>query len=369
VSFLGLDSAVARPGQIACICGAEGAAGDESQASLVWRLAAGFGLSVLAQALIIATLPVAAAAVAPRPGLAGWPFALTLLGAACATLPASFLLDVFGRRAAFALGTSFGIAGGALLAWSILGRNFPGLCLGGFWLGLAQGFALFYRHAAALGAAARTRSALTVFAGGAIAALGAPLLLHLAESAGGPLVAAAAALLAAMVYLAALPISLTLPHALAPAIPHKAHFSFRALGSATVAGALAWFGMAHAMSGMPGLLAGCGATAATIGGVVSLHLLAMYGPVAFFAGVMERLSGGTLAATGLGTIFVGLALPIAATGLAAGSTGMIMAGLGWSLANAGEMRMLHAEGTPPAGLLALHDAALLAAALAGAVLI
>mgnify|MGYP003344252687 CR=1 FL=1 len=50
-----------------------------------------------------------------------------------------------------------------------LGALLAALCVGAFWLGLAQGFALFYRHVAAQGSA---RAALAVFGGGAFAALG-----------------------------------------------------------------------------------------------------------------------------------------------------------------------------------------------------
>jgi MFS family permease len=369
MSFLGLDSAVARPGQIACICGPEGEAEGAAQASLVWRLAAGFGLSVLAQALILATLPLAATTIAPSARMVGWPFALTLLGAAVASLPASFLLDLFGRRAAFALGASFGVAGGALLAWSILERRFPGLCLGAFWLGLAQGFGLFYRHAAALGAASRARSATSVFAGGCLAALAAPALLQSADVYGGPLAPVWSAGFGALLYLVALPLAMSLPHAIAAAAAPGAAARWQRLAGATAIGALAWFGMGHAMSSAPLAMADCGAGAATIGGIVSLHLLAMYAPAAFAAGLLARLPTMALSLGGLGLLACGLALQILAPGLAASGAGLVLAGIGWSLANAGEMGLLHESGSPSAPALAGHDVALLLAALAGAVFI
>ena len=367
-----LDDALARPGQVACVCDPDAPDSGTAQASLVWRLATAFGLSVLAQALIVATLPIAAAGIAPRASLAGWPFALTLLGAAVASLPASFLLDVFGRRAAFGLGASLGIAGGVVIAWSILERRFPGLCLGAFWLGLAQGFGLFYRHAAAQGAASRARSAGFVFGGGIVAALAAPGLMAWAAQLGGPLVAVYAAGAAALAWLAALPLCLSLPHAVArdagtgPAL--RADWS--RLGVATLVGAAAWFGMAGAMSAGPGMLAGCGATAATIGGVISVHLLAMYAPSALAGGWFARLPLAALAVGGLCLVALGLGGPLlAGAGLGETGVGLVAAGLGWALANTAALRLLHGSAPQPAPALALHDVALLLASLAGAILI
>ena len=101
MSYADLDPAAGRAGRLDCVCapGEEGKGGEA-----LARLTTGFGLAILAQTLVLAALPLAAAAVAPRPSLAGLPYALTLLGAALATFPASFLLDAFGRRAAFSLG-------------------------------------------------------------------------------------------------------------------------------------------------------------------------------------------------------------------------------------------------------------------------
>ena len=80
------------------------------------------------------------AALAPRPAIANLPYALTLLGAAIASLPASMLLDQFGRRAAFALGACLGTSGGILAAFAIATQQFGLLSLGALWIGIAQGF-------------------------------------------------------------------------------------------------------------------------------------------------------------------------------------------------------------------------------------
>ena len=142
-----LDPLAGRAGRLDCVC-APGEDSDARGGAGLFRLAAGFGLAILAQTLVLAALPLAATATAPRPALAGVPYAISLLGAALATCPASYLLDAFGRRAAFALGASVGVAGGLLAGWAALHGAFLLLCVGALWLGLAHGLALFYRHAA-----------------------------------------------------------------------------------------------------------------------------------------------------------------------------------------------------------------------------
>src|SRR5579863_7599250 len=172
-----LDLPIARVGRVACACPAPAGA-VEADASDVRRLTAGFALSALAQTLSLTLLPIAGLRLAPSPLLASAPYALTLAGAALASLPASLLIDSFGRRAAFALGASLGTAGGLLAAAAILPGNFAMLALGGLWIGAAQGFALHYRHAAAA-SAGESRRALNVLAGGIAASLAAPTIIAL----------------------------------------------------------------------------------------------------------------------------------------------------------------------------------------------
>ncbi len=118
------------------------------------RCSPAFALVVLAQALTLGVLPLAGAMVAPRAELAGWPMAAFLLGAAAAKPSASLLLDAFGRRAAFAIGAGLGVAGGLAIAHAILWRPFRCSWSARSGSARAQGFGMFYRHAAALGAAA-----------------------------------------------------------------------------------------------------------------------------------------------------------------------------------------------------------------------
>ncbi len=364
MSMIDLDQMAGRAGRLDCVCPPEEAGRRASEG--LWRLAAGFGLAVLAQTLVLAALPVSAAAIAPQPWLAGAPYALTLLGATLATFPAAFLVDSFGRRGALALGASLGIAGGALAAFASLHREFLLLCVGAFWLGVSNGFALFYRHAAAAGPSG-ARGGAFVFAGGAVAALAAPTLLQLASDHAGPFADAWALAAAGVVDLLALLVAIFLPHALAR--PREEASSQAGAGRfyiATALGALAWFAMTAMMARAASSLIGCGATASAVGGVIAWHLMAMYAPSALL-----RLSPWTPpAALTLGAGFAllagGLALFVGSADTARIAVAMVAAGAGWSLANAGLLQVLYARGSPSRAMLAGHDFALFGAALAGA---
>lgn len=363
MSYADLDPAAGRAGRLDCVCapGEEGKGGE----ALV-RLTTGFGLAILAQTLVLAALPLAAAAVAPRSSLAGLPYALTLLGAALATFPASFLLDAFGRRAAFSLGASLGVAGGALSAWSAMQGLFAPLCVGALWLGLAHGFALFYRHAAAAGAQG-ARGGAVVFAGGALAALLAPGVMLFAGQWAGPFADAATLAAAGLVDLVALVIAVTLPHALAPRradpLPAPPLSGFVA---ATIIGAIAWFVMTLLMARASPTLVACGVASAAVGGVIAWHLVAMYAPAAIIRFAGTEPPPAIALVVGLVTLMGAAALFSAGQGAASIGLALAGAGVGWSLANAGLMQWIYGAGAPTRLMLGFHDFALLSAALIGA---
>ncbi|MCC3246842.1 MFS transporter [Methylocystis sp. WRRC1] len=353
-----IDEDAMRVGRLACACppGADREAVTDNRAIL----AACFGLAVLAQALTLTVLPEQSRLLAPTAERMGWPFALLLVGAALATFPAAMLVDAFGRRAAFGLGASLGAAGGALCAFSLTRGNFFALCLGAFWLGLAQGFALFYRHIAAQGSA---RGGLVVLAGGAGAALAAPLVVSVTGSPGATLLAAAA------LHIVALALSVRLPHALrGEAASHAQGRLSGRFALATLAGAVAWFVMAAGMLHGPLTLAVCSAGPALIGGAMGWHLFAMYGPAALAARWPSLFPPIPAAAAGLLIMFAGAGAIYAGASIASVAAGLIAIGVGWSLVNVATLRMLHEAARPPCAALALHDFCLLGAAAAGALM-
>ncbi|MEN9709698.1 MAG: hypothetical protein RIQ68_2106 [Pseudomonadota bacterium] len=364
-----LPEIAARAGRLVCFC-PPGMPVEGAQARGPVLLSAGFALSVLAQTLALGILPLAGLLMAPRAELAGLPYMAMLIGAAVATFPASFLLDAFGRRASFALGASHGIAGGLVLAWALMAHAFIPFCLGAFWLGVAQGFGLFYRHEAAMGGGVMGRSLLlgVVFGSGALAGILGPGLFMAGEGLMPVTPFVPAALAAAFVQVFVLALAMVWgPHeaALSPAAHEVSTFRLRDALAPTIIAAAAWFGMTALMLASPSAMISCGLSAAGVTGLLAWHVVAMYAP-GFGIGLLTKVLGEA------GTALFGLALVILArlllvhAGDAAGfASGLMVLAVGWCLATAAATVWLQRT-APPRWALAAHDACLLLSALAGA---
>jgi MFS family permease len=368
---------MARAGRMACFCPPGAPAPgvqtiDDRWSPGVATLAVGFALSVLSQSLALGVLPLVGRLLAPTPHLMAAPYIAMLLGAASATFPASFLLDAFGRRAALALGASLGVAGGLVMAWALTRNLFAPFCLGAFWLGVAQGFSLFYRHEAAMGSStsSRARAALVVFGAGGFAGLIGPALAYKVAQIAPNSLFAATALAAALTQVLVLALAV-FATSRAPVL----HFSaaneappdWRAFGGPSAIAGLAWFGMTAAMVAAPGAMAGCGIGVPSIFSAVSWHVVAMYAP-AFFVGIFARRFGAqATAAAGLGLIALAWLIEAAADDYWRFAAALIVVAVGWSFATAGASLRLYAKANPSRGMLAAHDALLFLSAIAGAV--
>lgn len=359
--------APARAGRLACFCPSGAPVEGE------WRglaaLCGGFAASVLAQTLVLGLAPLAGLLLAPRPALAVLPLVAILLGAALATFPASLLLDTFGRRVSFALGASHGVAGAAVCAWALSAHAFAALLLGMFWIGVAQGFSLFYRHEAAIGAS-RGRRALAValvFGAGAVAGLAGPSLAGLASVVFPSAlvgVALAAGLAQFLAFCLAAFTSRRLPVAFEAESGGARDWS--AMIAPTLVGGLAWFAMNLLMLAAPFSMVGCGVAAAGVFGAVAWHVVAMYAPALFLAPFAGRVSPRWMAAAGLFVIVAALVVFIGAREAAGFAAALVILAFGWSAATTAATLWLHEDCAPDRRMLALHDAVLFACAIAGA---
>ncbi len=363
-----LPEIAARAGRLVCFC-PPGMPVEGAQARGPLLLSAGFALSVLAQTLTLGILPLTGLLMAPRAELAGLPYMAMLIGAAVATFPASFLLDAFGRRASFALGASHGIAGGLVLAWALMAHAFIPFCLGAFWLGVAQGFGLFYRHEAAMGGGVMGRAMLlgVVFGSGALAGLVGPGLLLAGEQLMPLTPFVPAALAAACVQVLVLALAMVWgPHEAAALPVQETHaFHVRDVLAPTVIAAAAWFGMTALMLASPSAMMSCGISAAGVTGLLAWHVVAMYAP-GFGMGVLTKFLGAAgTALAGLALVIIARLLLVHAGDAAAFGFGLMVLAVGWCLSTAAATVWLQ-KTAPPRWALAAHDACLLLAALAGA---
>lgn len=356
-----------RPGAVVCVC-PPGAAGQTGPKRNIGLLSIGAAASVLSQTLMFGLLPLAGAVYAPETGLAPIPFVALLIGAVAATFPAAILRDAFGRRAAFALGASLGVAGGLVLAWGLMVAAFWPIVLGAFWIGVANGFALQYRHAAAAGLATRdaARSIAIVVGVGALIGIVAPTLALVFEATLQPALGAGTALLAALAHVIALAAAVTLPHQpeseTATPVANNDRSNWLA---ATAIAATAWFGMTATMVFAPLGLAACGIGLGGAVGAIAWHVVAMYAPAAAIGVLVARLGAIPTAASGLVLIGVAVGLMALAPTLAGITTALILSGIGWSLATSAGVVALH-QGAPSRLAIASHDGLILSAAVGGA---
>ena len=361
--------AIGRVGRLACFCPPGVPTENERAVRRPALLAAGFSLAVLSQTLVLGVLPLAVLLLAPRPGLATLPYVALLCGAAVATFPASWLLDSFGRRASFALGASHGIAGGMVMAWALSAHAFAPFCLGAFWIGVAQGFSLFYRHEAAIGSGARNRAVAAgqVFGAGALAGVVGPWLVGWAGKwfPSSPYIGFALA--AALAQVGVLTLAMLSSGQISlPARVTVAGARWNGAVAPTVLGAAAWFGMTALMLSTPYAMIDCGIGATGVFGALAWHVIAMYAPSLFVEALARRLGAPVVAVAGL-LLIIGARLAFgAASDMPTFTSLLVVIAIGWSLTTTAATEWLHRDGSPPRGILAAHDFCLFAAAIAGA---
>lgn len=364
-----------RAGLLSCICdGFSGAPANDNLGPQpgAFALTAGFAFAVLGQTVASAILPLAGIILAPRetflgvPLLEAWPFAALMLGATLASFPASFLRDAFGRRAGFALGASLGIAGGLVLAFALIQRQFAFACIGGLWLGMAQGFSFFYRHEAAAASAKPGAAAAGVLAGGLLAAVAGPALMAGAEQMMAPYFLVGAALLAALAHTAALAVAVRLAPDPVSLAPVDAAAPLGRMVAPTLAAAAAWFSMAFLMGGSPLKLVECGVGEGAVFGFIAVHVFAMYAPAVPLIWLASRMSVQGIAARGLAVCALALLFGLLSEQPELTALSLVLSGIGWSATTIGATGWLRERGNQSRLALALHDGSLFLAALLGA---
>jgi len=134
----------------------------------LWVLAACQGLLLTNNTVLVTINGLAGLALAPDKALATLPVTTYYLGSALSTVPVSFLMKRYGRRAGFITGAACAILGSLLSAAAIFIASFLLLCAGTFVLGVYFASGQYYRFAAADAAPLdfRSKAIALVLAGG-----------------------------------------------------------------------------------------------------------------------------------------------------------------------------------------------------------
>jgi MFS family permease len=287
--------------------------------------------------------------------LATLPLALQFTATMAATIPASLLMKQIGRRAGFSLGVLVAAAGGAVSSFAIFTANFPLFCLGAAIYGGFNGFALFYRFAAADMAsdAFRGKAISLVVTGGVLAAFAGPELAIWSRGWFEPTVFAGC--YAAIVGLALAALLLLQLIKIPRPAPEERRQGGRPLGTimrqpefvvAALGGMIGYGTMSLVMTATPLAMQAHALEIGDIGFVIQWHILGMYAPGFVTGHLIHRF--GVLNVMLAGVVFaVGcVAVNLTGVGILQFWMALVLLGVGWNFLFVGSTTLLTECYTP-----------------------
>ncbi len=217
---------------------------------------------------------------------ASLPTALQMGGTMLTVIPASLLMRRIGRRAGFTLGAAIGASGAATAGLGIADASFPLFCLGTAQLGFYQGFAAYYRFAAADTASPtfRGKAISLVLAGGVVAALFGPEIAKWSRNLFDPLIFAGCYLLifgfccTTILVLRLVDIAPSPPVAAGTVRPLGQIMRQPAFYLAAAAGMIAYSTMSLVMTATPLAMLQCSLPFESTAFVIQWHALGMFAP-------------------------------------------------------------------------------------------
>jgi MFS family permease len=317
---------------------------------------------VAAQALLGSQMPMifiigglAGQSLASNICFATLPISLIVLGSMISATPISALMQRYGRRAGFVVGTAGGAAGAAVGAWGLMISSFPVFLAGSLLTGIYMSAQGFYRFAAADTAsdAFRPKAISYVMAGGLLSAIIGPQLMKVTADAmvvpflGTYLVIIALNLGGSFLFLF---LDIPKPPAPAPDAP-LGRTRWQLLTTPRIAVAIICAMVSYAlmnlvMTSTPLAVVGCGFTKANAADIVSAHVLAMFVPSFFTGHLIARFGVERILATGLIILAGAGAVALAGTELTNFFVALVLLGLGWNFGFIGATTMLAASHSP-----------------------
>jgi MFS family permease len=276
---------------------------------------------------------------APDKSMATLPVAAMVVSAALTMIPASMLMQRRGRRQGFMVGAVLGCFAGLAGLAAIVSHSFVLFMLANMLVGAYQGFAQYYRFAAAEAArdAFKSRAISWVMTGGVLAAIAGPALAKYTRGDVGsePFVASFVVMALLAVLAGALLMGLRLPqiaaqHAEGPARPLREIVRQPLFYTSLTGSAVAFGVMIMVMTATPLAMQGCGMGLGASASVIQAHVLGMFVP-SFFTGALIRRFG-VLAVMGAGVLLLAAHVAIALSGIDFYNffSGLILLGVGWN---------------------------------------
>ena len=305
--------------------------------------------------LMISTAPLVGRMLAGDPGWATFPLAVHHAGVMSATIPASLLMRRIGRRAGFMLAAVIGAAGALIAVQALYDQSFRGFCLGVFVVGWFNGFADFYRFAAADAAAPnfRPKAISLVLAGGVLAAFIGPELakhtLHWLDPitfAGGYLALVGLyGLSFCIVAFVRIPM-LTAEQRRDSGRPLLEILRQPACVTAILAAAIGYASMSLTMTATPLAMRLCGFGFDDSASVIQMHIVGMYLPAFFTGHLVAKFGARPVVFAGIALMAVCAAVNLSGVGFGHFAAALFLSGVGWNFMFVGGSSLLTGVHSP-----------------------
>jgi len=283
------------------------------------------------------------------------PISLIVLGSMMSATPLSAIMQRYGRKAGFFVGTMGGALGAAIGAWGLMTSSFSLFLVGSLFTGIYMSSQGFFRFAAfdLASESFRPRAISYVMAGGLLPAIIGPQLVKATASAmvvpflGTYLVIIGLNLAGSLLFLV-----LDAPRPAKPkAGPIIGRTRLQLLKTPTVAVAIICAMVAYAlmnlvMTSTPLAVVGTGHSRNNAADVVMGHVLAMYGPSFFTGHLINRFGAERIVAAGLIILAAAGSIALLNFELETFFVTLILLGLGWNFGFIGATTMLASTHTP-----------------------
>lgn len=299
--------------------------------------------------MLFITAGLAGATIAPNRCLATLPVSMVMLGSAVSARFLSGFMTRHGRRAGFTLACTIAAFGAAIAFAGLQTGSFTLFTIGCTLIGAYMSAQGFFRFAAADVApeALQPKMISLVQAGGLASALIGPQLAKVtADASAIPFSMTFAAIVALNMLGPLLFTQLQIP---IPPAPKTTAASGRSIKEmirtpeilvAMICGMVSYALMNLVMTSTPLAMVGCGYQTADAANVVSLHIVAMFGPAFFTGSLIARFGAEKIVAAGLLILACAGAVALSGVQLDRFYIALILLGLGWNFGFIGATAML-----------------------------
>ena len=309
------------------------------------------GSQALMLSAIVLSMSLAAilgALLAPDKSLATLPVAAMVVGTAIASLPAAMLMRRWGRRMGFLMGAGLGVAGSMLASYALWQQSFELFVLGHLLLGSYQGFANYYRFAAAeaVDPAHTTRAISWVVAGGVVAAFVGPQLgqwgrdWFISGSFVGSYLAQAVLSVMALGLLSQVRLKPVAAVAAGTARSVWELLSQPLLLTSILGAAVGYSVMIMVMTATPLAMLGCGLPGQSVTPVIQWHVVGMFAPSFFTGNLIKRYGAPRIMQIGFALLLGHVAVALSGLEVLHFASALVLLGVGWNFAFVGGTALL-----------------------------